>query len=298
MKIRFGVGLGVGQSLDTPAQLGDVVDLLEALGFDSLWMSDRVTGGALDPIAALAFAAGRTTKLKLGTNVLVLPGRDPFLMARQLAAVDQLSGGRLLPAVGLGSPSKADRPPFGVPKGTRAQRFEDGLAIIRELWRDGGSVPHPDGGKPMTIDPRPTKPLEIWFGGRSVPALQRAGRLSDGWIGSFQTPEQCGEARRVIIDAAADAGRSIDDDHYGTAIFYARERRSEVGEFVVTALTESGGGQYVPEIMLPLGADELTAVIADYVAVGLSKFVLVPDEPDDWSAELTWLREVTGPLET
>ena len=86
MKIRFGVGLGVGQSLDTPAQLGDVVDLLEALGFDSLWMSDRVTGGALDPIAALSFAAGRTTKLKLGTNVLVLPGRDPFLMARQLAA--------------------------------------------------------------------------------------------------------------------------------------------------------------------------------------------------------------------
>ena len=138
MKIRFGVGLGVGQSLDTPAQLGDVVDLLEALGFDSLWMSDRVTGGALDPIAALAFAAGRTTKLKLGTNVLVLPGRDPFLMARQLAAVDQLSGGRLLPAVGLGSPSKADRPPFGVPKGTRAQRFEDGRRSLygREGLKD------------------------------------------------------------------------------------------------------------------------------------------------------------------
>ena len=102
----------------------------------------------------------------------------------------------------------------------------------------------------------------------------------------------------MIVDAATDAGRSIDDDHYGTAIFYARERRSEVGEFVVKALTESGGGHYVPEVLLPLGADELAAVIADYVAVGLSKFVLVPDQPDDWSAELTWLREVTGPLET
>ena len=62
--------------------------------------------------------------------------------------------------------------------------------------------------------------------------------------------------------------------------------------------TESGGGHYVPEVLLPLGADELTAVIADYVAVGLSKFVLVPDQPDDWSAELTWLREVTGPTRT
>ena len=124
MKIRIGVGLGVGHTLDSPAALGSVVDLLESSGFDSLWMSDRVVGAALDPIAALAYAAGRTERLKLGTNVLVLPGRDPFLMARQLAAIDQLSGGRLLPAVGLGSPSRADRPPFGVPaaSGPRCSR--------------------------------------------------------------------------------------------------------------------------------------------------------------------------------
>ena len=304
MKIRFGVGLGVGNVLDGPAQLGAVVDRLEALGFDSLWMSDRVTGAALDPIAALAFAAGRTERLKLGTNVLVLPGRDPFLMARQLAAIDQLSGGRLLPAVGLGSPSSADRPPFGVPKGRRAALFEEGLAVIRELWRDGGSVPHPDGGRPMTIDPKPTKPLEIWFGGRSEPALRRAGRLSDGWIGSFQSPADCGAARRTIVDAARAAGRTIDDDHFGTAIFYARDRRTELGELIVKTLSESApgqsgrGGVYVPEVLLPLGADQLTAVVEEYVAQGISKFVLVPDQPEDWDAELDWLRSVTGPLET
>jgi len=296
MKIRMGVGLGVGHTLDGPAQLGEVVDLLEDLSFDSMWMSDRVTGGALDPLAALAFAAGRTSRLKLGTNVVVLPGRDPFLLARQLAAVDQLSEGRLLPAVGLGSPSTADRPPFGVPRGRRAAMFEEGLAIMRELWREGGSVPHPDGGKPMTIDPKPTRPLEVWFGGRSDPALERAGRLSDGWIGSFQGPESCGAARRTIASAAAAAGRAVDDDHYGTAVFYARERRTELGELVVAALAQE---EYVPEVLLPCGADELTAVLRDYVDVGLSKFVLVPgDRPDDWTAELRWLRDVTGPLET
>lgn len=300
MKIRIGVGLGVGHILDSPAELGFVVDLLESLGFDSLWMSDRVVGAALDPIAALAYAAGRTTRLKLGTNVLVLPGRDPFLMARQLAAIDQLSGGRLLPAVGLGSPSRADRPPFGVPRGTRAQVFEDGLAIIRELWREGGSVPHPGDGSPSRIDPRPTKPLEIWFGGRSVPALRRAGQLSDGWIGSFQSPAECGEARRVIIEAATTAGRSIDDDHYGTAVFYARERRTELGELIVKTLSEaSAPGSYVPEVLLPLGADELTAVIGDYIEHGITKFVLVPaDGPITWRDELEWLRGVTAPLET
>lgn len=295
MKVRIGVGLGVGNPLEGPGQLGEVVDLLEERGFDSLWMSDRVTGAALDPVTALAFAAGRTTRLKLGTNVVVLPGRDPFLLARQLAAVDQLSGGRLLPAFGLGSPSNADRPPFAVPKGTRARAFEEGLSIVRELWREGGSVPHPDGGKAMRIDPKPTKPLEIWFGGRSTPALERTGRLADGWIGSFQSPEECGAARRVIVEAATAAGRRIDDDHYGTAIFYARERRTELGELIVSALSET----YVPEVLLPLGADELTAVVAGYVAEGITKFVLVPaDRPGDWRAELDWLREVTGPLET
>ncbi|MFN8170220.1 MAG: LLM class flavin-dependent oxidoreductase, partial [Candidatus Nanopelagicales bacterium] len=229
MKIRIGVGLGVGNTLSTPAEFGRVVDQLEDLAFDSLWMSDRVTGAALDPLVALAVAAGRTRRLKLGTNVLVLPGRDPFLMARQLAAIDQLSEGRLLPAVGLGSPSRADRAPFGVAKGTRAAAFEEALSVMRALWAEGGSVPHPDaGGKASTIDPKPTRPLEVWFGGRSTPALERAGRLSDGWIGSFQTPEETGAARSVIMDAATAAGRAIDDDHFGTTLFYARTHRTEL----------------------------------------------------------------------
>lgn len=280
MKVRFGVGLGVGNVLSSAAQLGEVVDQLEDLSFDSLWMSDRVVGAALDPIAALAFAAGRTSHLKLGTNVLVLPGRDPFMVARQLAAVDALSDGRLLPAVGLGRPSRHDRPPFAVPRGTRAQRFEDDLATIRAQWAEDPSV----------------RPLEVWFGGKSTPALERAGRLGDGWIGSFQTPAETGAARRVIEAAATAADRHVDDDHYGTTIFYARERRTELGELVVQTLSE---GEYVPEVLLPLGADELTAVVADYVREGITKFVLVPaDRPDDWRAELAWLKDVVGPLET
>lgn len=190
MKIRFGVGLGVGQSLDTPAQLGDVVDLLEALGFDSLWRSDRVTGGALDPIAALAFAAGRTTKLKLGDERARTPlAAAPFLMARQLVVVDQLSGGRLLPAVGLGSPSKADRPPFGVPKGTRAQRFEDGLAIIRGSGVTAGRRPTPtSAGKPMTIDPRPPNPSRSGSAAAAFRRCSGPGAAATGGLGVSSRP--------------------------------------------------------------------------------------------------------------
>lgn len=294
-KVRIGVGLGVGNTLRGPEQFAEVVDDLERLGFDSLWMSDRTTGAALDPLAALAFAAGRTSRLKLGTNVVVLPGRDPFSIARQVAAIDRLSGGRMLPAFGLGSPSRADRPPFAVERGTRAARFEERLAVLRELWTDG-EAPHPEpGGTPYRLDPRPTRPPEIWFGGRSPAALERTGRLADGWLGSFQVPEETAAARRAVEAAAARAGRTIDDDHFGTTIFYARERRTELGELVVRALSDS----YVPELSLPCGTDELTAAVRAHVAGGVSKFVVVPsDVPDDWTVELEWLRSVTAPIET
>ena len=102
MKVRIGLGLGTQVPTDDAGELAELVDSLEDLGFDSLWLSERATGVAPDPLVALAVAAGRTRRLKLGTSVLVLPGRNPVLLAKQLASLDRLSDGRLLPAVGLG----------------------------------------------------------------------------------------------------------------------------------------------------------------------------------------------------
>src|SRR5262245_57960584 len=102
MKIKCGIGLGVRTAVTAGAAFGELLDVLEYLRFDSIWLSDRATGPGLDPLAALAFAAGRTRRLKLGTSTLVLPGRNPVLLARELAALDVLSGGRFLPAFGLG----------------------------------------------------------------------------------------------------------------------------------------------------------------------------------------------------
>src|SRR4051812_21279376 len=103
MKVKCGVGLGVRTALPDAQAYGAIVDLLEELRFDSLWLSDRATTGSLDPLSALAFAAGRTRRLKLGTSTLVVPGRNPVLLARELASLDALSGGRFLPALGLGT---------------------------------------------------------------------------------------------------------------------------------------------------------------------------------------------------
>ncbi len=311
MKIRIGVGLSVGNVLASPEDFLAVVDILEDLSFDSLWMSDTAVGPSFDPLTSLAFAAGRTTRLRLGTNVAVLPGRDPFLLAKQIALVDQLSGGRFLPAFGMGSPNPADRAPFQVGRGQRARLFEENLSILRRLWADGGAVAHPDGGAPATIHPRPTKDLEIWFGGRSPAALERVGRLGDGWIGNFQTPEEAGAARAHIEEAAAAAGRRVDADHFGVTIYYARDDRSPFAQQNVRQSMDycgcgdmAGGPAMsladadVAASMLPLGEGQLVDLIGRHAEHGISKFVLIPaDRPTSWDEELGWLRAVTAPIE-
>ena len=90
MKIRIGYGLGVRTTLNDHGFL-DVVDALEGLHFDSLWLSERIGGEAPDPLVAMSMAAGRTSKLKFGMSVMVLPGRNPIVLAKELATLDRMS---------------------------------------------------------------------------------------------------------------------------------------------------------------------------------------------------------------
>ena len=113
MKIRIGFALGTG-GMGHDERFDELLDGLERLGFDSLWLSERVTSPIYDPLIGLAYTAGRTRRLKFGTSVLVLPGRNPALLAKELASLDRISGGRLLPAFGLGLDEPAERQAFGV----------------------------------------------------------------------------------------------------------------------------------------------------------------------------------------
>src|SRR3546814_12751266 len=100
-----------------------MVDALEDLRFDSLWLSERVTGDSPDPVVALAVAAGRTQRLKLGFSVLVLPGRNPMLLAKELATPDRLPAGRLLPQFGLGPVGPGEPQASGGGRRARSARF-------------------------------------------------------------------------------------------------------------------------------------------------------------------------------
>ncbi|MBS1696691.1 MAG: TIGR03619 family F420-dependent LLM class oxidoreductase [Actinobacteria bacterium] len=288
MKIRYGLGLGIQQLLAGPESFAEAVDACEAVDLDSLWLSERVAGPTVDPLSGLAFAAGRTTRLKLGTSVLVVPGRNPVLLAKELATIDALSGGRLLPGIGLGTVDPAEHAAFGVSRGDRSAWFDEAVPLMRRLWTEP-SVTHKGARfavNDLRLFPKPVGPMPLWTGGRTRWEYERTGRLADGWLGSFQTVVEADSARSAIAECARNMGRSIDDDHYGMLLIYARD---EVPNRIRDLVHTQRPGTSIADLV-PSGSAELRGLLKQYVEVGITKFVLVPSTtPDSWLDEMTWL---------
>jgi probable F420-dependent oxidoreductase len=300
MKIRIGYGLGTRTVTNEAETFGRFVDDLERLGFDSLWLSERISGEAPDPLIALAFAAARTTKLKLGTSVLVVPGRNPVVLAKELATLDRLSNGRLLPAFGLGVADPHEQQAFGVERGTRAKMFNEALPLLRRLWTEDavdhdGAFFHYEG---ITVRPRPVQdPIEIWLGGIAPSEVKRVGRLGDGWLPSFCTADDIAAAIPIINETAAEHGRAIDPEHFGALIAYSDGEVPDVlAQFIARRRPDLD-----PADIVPVGMPAVRVAIEKMVAAGASKFVVLPlSEPtgDGWTAELERIAAELKPLET
>jgi len=174
----------------------------EELGFADVWVSEHIivpkdrmyppSAIFWDPVLTLTWAAACTSRVGLGTSVLVLPMRHPLPLAKELATLQNLSGGRLILGAGVGW-LEDEFAALGVPFRERGRRMDEGIAMMRAVWLDdpvsfaAKTIPAVIDG--MRILPKPEKPIPIWIGGTSEPALQRALRL-DGWHGSRATPEQ------------------------------------------------------------------------------------------------------------
>lgn len=292
----FGLGTAAGMAAD-PDTFAPLVDALEHLGFDSLWLSERLSGPAPDPLAALAFAAGRTSKLKLGTSVLVVPGRNPAVLATELATIDRLSGGRMLPAVGLGAVDPVEQQGFGVSRTERAGWFDEAVPLLRRFWA-GEPVDH-EGERfryeGVRILPTPVQePLEVWMGGVAPSELRRVGRLADGWLPSFSSPQNVSAGRSEVENAAEAAGRAIDPEHWGALVLYAG---GEVPDRLVAAVAKRRPDADLADLV---AADHrgLRTTLERFVEVGFSKFVVVPvGEPPSWTDELATLAEAVLPLQ-
>jgi probable F420-dependent oxidoreductase len=296
VKVRIGFGLGTRTALDAEP-FAVLVDGLERLGFDSLWLSERITGPAPDPIVGLAVAAGRTRKLKLGTSVMVLPGRNPVLVATEWASLDRLSGGRTLPAFGLGIADPAEQQAFGVERAERAAWFDEALPLIRRFWTED-KVDH-DGPRfsfqGLSVRPKPVQsPPDVWLGGIAPSELRRVGRLGDGWLPSFCTAEEAARGRVTIEESAAAADRELDNEHYGALLFYAR-RGVPDGLARIVAARRPG---FDPADLVAVGVPALRATVERFCDVGFSKFVVVPlEDPPSWDDELGELGQALLPLQ-
>ena len=299
MKIRIGYGLGTRTVTNEGDAFGSFVDDLERLGFDSLWLSERIGGEAPDPLIALAYAAARTTKLKFGTSVLVIPGRNPVLLAKELATLDRLSGGRLLPAFGLGQADPHEQQAFGVERGDRAKIFNEMVPLLRRFWTEDavdhdGTWFHYEG---VTVRPRPVQqPIDIWMGGIAPSEIRRVGRLSDGWLPSFCTADDVAQAIPVINQTAEEHDRTIDPEHFGALIAYADgDVPDALARFVAKRRPDLD-----PADMIPNGLPAVRVMIEKMIAAGASKFVLLPlsePSPDGWTAELERIAIELLPLE-
>jgi len=307
MKVRIGIALGQWPHRDLqPGAIVDLVDFFEFLDVDSIWVSDRLVSSALtlEPVTFLSYIAGRLRKMKLGTSTLVLPTRNPVVLAKELATLDFLSQGRLFPAIGLGGDESMDLLAVGVSKKERAGRADEMIVLMRKLWSEEnlkftGKYYSVDA---VTIMPRPwqKKGPPIWIGGRSEAALRRTGRLGDGWLVSSVSPAEVEAGIKTIRRYAAEANREVPEDHYGVLIpfYFAHDAENAF---------EVGGRSIRPRGDLPTRAftafgtpEQIRAKVQAYIAAGATKFIMRPCGPfAGWREQTKILaREVIEPLQT
>jgi len=293
MKIRIGVGAAGAAA--NPDALAELVESIDEFAFDSLWLSEVLTGPVIDPVVGLAWAGASHPRVKLGTTML-LPGRNVVRLAKQLASLDVLCRGRLLVTLVPGLTYAPERDAIGVEPKRRGAVIDEALPLLRRLWA-GETVSHEGVAgsfRDVKLSPLPVQqPLEVWLGGTLPAALERCGRLSDGWLPSLCTPEEAAAGRVVIEEAAAKAERSISPEHFGMSIGYARAPIDPATARVMAARRPRSLE------LTPVGLPAVRQLIERFIAVGFSKFVLRPVvPPTSWREELETLAAAVGDLQT
>lgn len=284
MAVRIGIGIsGWPFGKAGPEALWRLVEAAEDSDVDSIWLTDRIVANRLnvEPIVALSFVAARTERMLVGSSVLAAPLRQPTVLAKEIATLDFLSGGRVLPGVGLGTEDEREYQACGVDRSCRGQRTDEIIEVMRLLWS----------GQPVTyrgrhfnlnkvvVQPRPAR-LElppIWIGGRSAAALRRVARLGDGWLAAQVTPEEIENGRQAVQSMAQQHNRTVDDDHYGVILTYClADSRLEAERIAAPFLIPGRKRTDVdPERLDAFGpVSHLSKLLDEFIQAGATKFVL------------------------
>ena len=218
--MHFGVGLPHFRRLASTEAIVTVAQQAEALGFDSVWVSDHIVVPRsaiprfgevfFEPFTTLAYVAGKTRRIRLGTSVIILPYRHPLFMGKALATLDVLSGGRLIVGAAVGWLAE-EFEALGIPFTERGARSDEALAVMRTLWTEAEPTFEGRFFRFSGIKAEP-KPLQkphppIWIGGNSPAAFRRAAEFGDAWHPSHRPVEEIAAGAEQFKELARKRGR-------------------------------------------------------------------------------------------
>jgi alkanesulfonate monooxygenase SsuD/methylene tetrahydromethanopterin reductase-like flavin-dependent oxidoreductase (luciferase family) len=278
---------GSGPAREYLTEVGDA-------GLDHVCCGDHVsffTGAGFDGLVQAAALTMLHPALPVYTGVYLLPLRHPVLVGRQIADLSRIAPGRLIFGVGVGGEDRHEVSVCGVDPGTRGQRMNESLAVLRELLA----------GKPVTfhgsffdlddavIAPAPAMPVPIIIGGRSDAAVRRAGQLGDGWLGIWASPRRFAQAVELAAAEAAAAGRPDPPSRHAMQVWCglgsSREQARRCLAPAMEAMYQLPFERF--ERYCPYGTPaDVAEFLAPYVAAGCTEFNLIPQAPDDdWTID-------------
>ncbi len=239
MKVGY-FTVGVGPTVN-PQWLRTAALAAERLGFSTLWAPEHVvlveqyasrypySSGELpgppnapisDPFPTLAYVAACTSRIRLATGICIVPEHNPLVLAKTIATVDRLSGGRFILGVGIGWLAEEFQA-LGIPFERRAQRTREYIEVMRKLWTEDRSSHN---GEFVNFNnvfsyPKPanTKGVPVWFGGESGPALRRVAEYGDGWFGFKLTPQEAAAKIKRIEELIKACGRQRSDVYFAVS---------------------------------------------------------------------------------
>jgi len=307
--MRIGASLPTSGPLASSAFIRGFARTCEDWGYDTVWMSDHVTWTAedaahhlpvgsldlwregmepqhYDPMATLSYLAGMTSRVRLGTGILVLPVRNPVVLAKEAASLDELSGGRLMLGVGVGGTGFADAE-FGAVgaqplRRHRGRVMDEWIEIMRGVWsqpsfrHDGEFIQVGD----TTIYPKPRQPggPPILVGGDSPTALERVARHADGSLVTRLAPARVAQRREQLADLAKPHGRSGIDFHLAVVRWLSIADHQGVAEAAAEptlAGMRRGGRAVTDDVLHFVGTpDRLREMVAEFHSAGVDEVIL------------------------
>ena len=309
-EVTFGIRVPNSGPLASPASIVKVAKEAESLGFDSVWVHDHLTwteeihrthisSGSdealktnenpdfYEALTTLSYLAGLVDSVRIGIACLMLPCRNPLFIAKQVATLDVLCGGRLDLGVGIGSPAtikSREYEVFGVNRRLRGKICDDYVGAMKAVWTS-----HPSSYegrfvsfKDAEIFPKPLqKPHPpIWVGGWTEAAMKRTAKLGEGWLPAWLTPEDIAPRYQKVKEMARQFGRDGDAIHLGIEVYASidedssRAKKNALGTFQASRGTYEREMtlEYLESVSLIGSPDEIREKIRAYAGAGVSHF--------------------------